>query len=243
MCSYRARRNFKGEKTTTSVGPNLLPAIRIDSGSTSTENSTAEFGLFMNLHKSWQNAVTAEVGPGTQVSDSATYQAPTVGDSSGYMIVAFHFAFRPTYTLGMNRPVLVLGLVVELMASFLMRASAPSDSYPSIRNFLVQHAIIWAFTLAAAVALANATLAKKLPGSVQAALACLIAELVSTCLMWLVIPSDFSHLDQVCREWFGFSGFWNYFLRRLLGWLILAAIALLVYCFRPQRIPGTNART
>jgi hypothetical protein len=33
MCSYRARRNFKGEKTTTSVGPNLLLAIRIDSGS------------------------------------------------------------------------------------------------------------------------------------------------------------------------------------------------------------------
>jgi hypothetical protein len=75
MCSYRARRNFKGEKTTTSVGPNLLPAIRIDSGSTSTENSTAEFGLFMNLHKSWQNAVTAEVGPGTQVSDFRTLPA------------------------------------------------------------------------------------------------------------------------------------------------------------------------
>jgi hypothetical protein len=29
----------------------------------------------MNLHKSWQNAVTAEVGPGTQVSDFRTNQA------------------------------------------------------------------------------------------------------------------------------------------------------------------------
>jgi hypothetical protein len=53
MCSYRARRNFKGEKTTTSVGPNLLPAIRIDSGSTSTENTRADLQrvaiLFIDL--------------------------------------------------------------------------------------------------------------------------------------------------------------------------------------------------
>jgi hypothetical protein len=77
MCSYRARRNFKGEKTTTSVGPNLLPAIRIDSGSTSTENSTAEFGLFMNLHKSWQNAVTAEVPVPKLPSSRAPLLAPS----------------------------------------------------------------------------------------------------------------------------------------------------------------------
>ena len=141
----------------------------------------------------------------------------------------------------MNRSVLGLGLVVELMASYLLLGSAPFDSHGSIRVFLIEHAIIWAFTLLVIVALAQATTGKKLPGPFQAALACLIAELISTSVMWLVIPSDFSHLDQVGRQWFGFGGFWNYFLRRTLGWFIFAAIALLVYSLRSRRTPGRNA--
>jgi len=126
----------------------------------------------------------------------------------------------------MDRRLLPLGIVVEWSASILMVLSTPSDVHPSIRAFLVEHSIAWVFTLAALVPFTNATLAKNLSGPLQTALACLIAELVSTCLMWMVIPSDLSHLDQVSQEWFG--GFWDYFLRRLLLWRILAAIALVV---------------
>jgi hypothetical protein len=55
MRSYRARRNFKGEKTTTSVGPNLL----LQYGSTAavpTENST---GRVRTLRESAQVPVNA----------------------------------------------------------------------------------------------------------------------------------------------------------------------------------------
>jgi hypothetical protein len=129
----------------------------------------------------------------------------------------------------MNRPVLALGITVELLASAPTVLSAPTDVHPSIRTFLLEHALIWAFVFAILIKLAIATPQGRFSSPLQTALACLLAELVSTCCAWFIIPSDLSHINEVCREWFG--GFENYFLRRFTIWCVMAALALLVYRF------------
>ncbi len=139
----------------------------------------------------------------------------------------------------MNRRVLALGIAVELSTSALTVLSTPTDIHPNIRTFAIEHALIWAFALAILTKLAIVTLGDKLSNAPRTAITCFIAELVSTCCAWFIIPSDLSHIDEVCREWFG--GFGNYFLRRFITWCVMAALALLVYRFilerSPKRIP------
>jgi hypothetical protein len=131
----------------------------------------------------------------------------------------------------MNRRVLALGIAVELSASALTVTSAPFDIDPSIRTFAIEHALIWAFVFAILIKLAIATFRGRLSSPLQTAITCLVAELVSTGCTWFIIPSDLSHIDEVCRIWFG--GFGNYFFRRFIIWCVMAALALLVYRFTP----------
>jgi len=129
----------------------------------------------------------------------------------------------------MNRRVLALGVSVELLASAFTVLSTPSDIHPSVRTFVIEHALIWAFVFAILIKLATATFRGKLASPLQTAITCIVAESVSTCCAWFIIPSDLSHIDEVNQIWFG--GFGDYFLRRFIIWCGMAALALLVWRF------------
>src|SRR5712692_4692036 len=129
----------------------------------------------------------------------------------------------------MNRYVLALGIAVELLASAFTVTSAPTDVHPSIRTFVIEHALIWSFVFAILIKLAIETFRAKPSSPLQTGITCLVAELVSTCITWFIIPSDLSHIDEVCRIWFG--GFGDYFFRRFIIWCVMATFALLVYRF------------
>jgi hypothetical protein len=92
---------------------------------------------------------------------------PTSGLNSELNWVLFARArlqnfIQAAYTLHMDRRVLALGVTVEILASLLAVLLTPSDIHPTIRAFLIEHALLWAFTFAALIRPAIATLGNQL---------------------------------------------------------------------------------
>jgi hypothetical protein len=137
-----------------------------------------------------------------------------------------------TYTLQMNRRVLAFGISVELLTSFWLYTTAPTDGvrvwYPSLWAYVGEHALVWGILIAVLFALFR----KKSSSEVLTASACVVSELVSTLYVWFVIPSE----GDVSRAWYT-GRFSDYFRMRLTTWCVLAASASTVYWFRYKKVP------
>ena len=127
----------------------------------------------------------------------------------------------------MNRRVFALGLAVEVLASVFSVAALAPFRYPvTIGYLVVEHVLLWGITFGLLIKPLARTLESRLSNGQQTAVTCVFAELVSTSVMWFVIPS--------------FDGFWDYIFECSFAWFVLGAIAALVYLFMPStaRIPS-----
>jgi len=130
----------------------------------------------------------------------------------------------------MNRRVIVFGISVELLTSFLLNRLAPTDGvrvwYPSVWAYMGEHALIWGIL----IALLFAALRSRPGSEALTALVCLVSELVATLYVWFVIPGE----GEVSRAWYT-GKFSDYFATRLTVWCVLAASASLIYWIRYKR--------
>ncbi len=134
------------------------------------------------------------------------------------------------YTLHMNRHVIMFGITVELLISFLLYGLAPTDGlrvwYPSVWAYMGEHALIWGIL----VAFLFVVLRNTHVGEALTALTCLVAELFATLFIWFVIPRE----GETSRAWYT-GRFTDYFKARLITWCVLAVFASLIYWIRYKR--------
>jgi hypothetical protein len=135
----------------------------------------------------------------------------------------------------MSRRVILFGIAVELLSSFLLYVRAPTDGvrvwYPSIWAYMGEHGLVWGFVIAfLLVALRNRDV-----GEAPTALACFASEVVATLYVWFVIPRE----GEVSRAWY-IGRFSDYFKARLVAWCILALCAAAIYTIGFKRHKEIN---
>lgn len=130
----------------------------------------------------------------------------------------------------MSRRVILFGIAVELLSSFLLYGRAPTDGvrvwYPSIWAYMGEHGLVWGFVMAfLLVALRN-----KNVGEAPTALACFVSEVAATLYVWFVIPGE----GEVSKAWYT-GRFSDYLKARMAAWCILALCASFAYAIRYKR--------
>jgi hypothetical protein len=130
----------------------------------------------------------------------------------------------------MQGRIVVFGISVELLTSFLLYGLAPTDGvrvwYPSVWAYMGEHCLVWGVL----IALFFTILQSHHVGEALTAGACLVSEFAATLFVWFVIPAG---SGGVSKAW-DTGRFGDYFVLRSSIWCVLAASASVIYwaCYK-----------